>query len=271
MKLVYASDLHGNSGLYMDLRVLVDAVDADLLVMGGDLFEPTHDIHDQYGFLHDFLHQYLCSYAVPVLVTPGNCDWPASIAQLMSLTPANILDLSFRHQHGGLIFQGYPYVNCSPFRNKSYEKRDLRSEFFSFLEGRQCYVTDSLGNKSVVCEDYFNGLPSMEEDLVDGLHADSIWVIHNPPYNSKLDLTAHAGNIGGKAIAKEIREKQPMLTLHGHVHESPAVSGTWIEKIGDTICVNPGLGNGLHAVIVEFNERLRIVRIEHSVYGARYL
>jgi len=268
MKFVYASDLHGNIRLYMDLRTLVDAVDADLLVLGGDLFAPTHDIDDQYDFLHLFLHQYLRSYSIPVLVTPGNCDWPAAIARIKDLTLAVVLDLSLQHQFAGLSFQGYPYVNCSPFRNKSYERRDLRSELFLSKEGRQCYVTDSQGNKIVVDNNYFNQVPSMEEDLAGSLHADSIWVIHNPPSKSRLDLTAHAGNIGGQAVAKEIREKQPMLTLHGHVHESPVVSGTWVELIGNTICINPGLGDELHAVVVDFDRSMRVVSIEHSVYGA---
>ena len=38
-----------------------------------------------------------------------------------------------------------------------------------------------------------------------------------------------------------IKEKQPLLTLHGHIHEAPdAIKGMWINHIGSTICINPG-------------------------------
>ena len=33
-----------------------------------------------------------------------------------------------------------------------------------------------------------------------------------------------------------IENKQPYLTLHGHVHESSRLTGVWKEKIGSTYC-----------------------------------
>jgi Icc-related predicted phosphoesterase len=30
------------------------------------------------------------------------------------------------------------------------------------------------------------------------------------------------------------------LSLHGHIHESPEVSGRWYAKLGRTICIQPG-------------------------------
>jgi Icc-related predicted phosphoesterase len=37
------------------------------------------------------------------------------------------------------------------------------------------------------------------------------------------------------SVRKAIEKYQPMLGLHGHIHESQAVA-----KIGRTTCVNPG-------------------------------
>lgn len=61
---------------------------------------------------------------------------------------------------------------------------------------------------------------------------------HMPPLNTKLDVIKigfkklHAGS---KAVLDLINEYQPFASLHGHVHESAGV-----EKIGNTIAINPG-------------------------------
>jgi Icc-related predicted phosphoesterase len=40
---------------------------------------------------------------------------------------------------------------------------------------------------------------------------------------------------GSKAVRAAIKQHQPALGLHGHVHESPGIS-----RLGDTLCINPG-------------------------------
>ena len=75
-------------------------------------------------------------------------------------------------------------------------------------------------------------------------------VIHPPPYNSELDsapaldedlqMKLDAGGVrmapvGSTAVLSFIEQVQPMLGLHGHVHESRGVA-----KIGRTMCINPG-------------------------------
>ena len=42
-------------------------------------------------------------------------------------------------------------------------------------------------------------------------------------------------SVGSTAVRTLIEEVQPVLSLHGHIHESKAVA-----KIGSTTCVNPG-------------------------------
>jgi len=41
--------------------------------------------------------------------------------------------------------------------------------------------------------------------------------------------------VGSRAVRTAIEEIQPLLGLHGHVHESPGAA-----KIGRTLCLNPG-------------------------------
>ena len=78
---------------------------------------------------------------------------------------------------------------------------------------------------------------------------------------------SHNGpNIGSGAVRNTIEKIQPIITLHGHVHESPYISGDWVEHIGETICVNPGQGDKLPAVIVDLissNE----VYLKHTIFG----
>jgi hypothetical protein len=56
---------------------------------------------------------------------------------------------------------------------------------------------------------------------------------------------------GSKSVRKAIEEYQPMLGLHGHIHESMAVA-----KIGRSTVINPGseYGEGvLRGVLVNFS------------------
>jgi Icc-related predicted phosphoesterase len=81
----------------------------------------------------------------------------------------------------------------------------------------------------------------------------AIFNLHVPPKNSSLDTCAvldtsvwppapvfvggepQTFGAGSSAVDAVIRERQPLLGLHGHIHESAG-----IKKIGRTTCVNPG-------------------------------
>ena len=76
----------------------------------------------------------------------------------------------------------------------------------------------------------------------------TVFSFHCPPYGSGLDdapeLTADmtlkdAGRavkpVGSTAVREAIEERQPALSVHGHIHEA---RGTC--RIGRTLCINPG-------------------------------
>ena len=78
----------------------------------------------------------------------------------------------------------------------------------------------------------------------------TIFNLHCPPHGTSLDrapqLTADLQvvkdggeprivSVGSTAVRTLIEEVQPVLSLHGHIHESRAVA-----RIGRTTCVNPG-------------------------------
>ena len=49
-----------------------------------------------------------------------------------------------------------------------------------------------------------------------------------------------------------IEEKQPHITLHGHVHESTKITGSWKDQIGNTYMFNAA-HNGPELSLVKFN------------------
>jgi hypothetical protein len=73
----------------------------------------------------------------------------------------------------------------------------------------------------------------------------SIFALHSPPHGCGLDeapkikdFKASASEtvpVGSTAVREAIEKYQPMLGLHGHIHESRGQA-----KIGRTLCVNPG-------------------------------
>jgi Icc-related predicted phosphoesterase len=46
-----------------------------------------------------------------------------------------------------------------------------------------------------------------------------------------VPLDVHVGSI---AMKRFIEREQPLVTLHGHVHEASSITGQWQQKIGQT-------------------------------------
>ena len=88
---------------------------------------------------------------------------------------------------------------------------------------------------------------------------------HCPPYGSGLDFAAELDSqlrpvirggrpsiipVGSKAVREVIKRRQPVVGLHGHIHESKGA-----QKIGVTMCLNPGsdyAADVLRGAIVDF-------------------
>lgn len=113
-------------------------------------------------------------------------------------------------------------------------------------------------------------IASKIDDLVSRLKnvETSIFSIHVPPYGSGLDLAPKLDKdlkpilgpggspimtaCGSIAVRHAIEKYQPILGLHGHIHESRGVY-----KIGRTLCLNPGseYSEGiLRGVIIEIRD-----------------
>ena len=62
--------------------------------------------------------------------------------------------------------------------------------------------------------------------------------------------------MGSRTIRSFMEDAQPPLTLHGHIHESPARSGKIFDKIGNTISVNPGKSSRKQGALVIDTENI---------------
>ena len=91
-------------------------------------------------------------------------------------------------------------------------------------------------------------LEPMLEELVGTVKdkSNAIFNFHAPPYGFGLDLAPELDenltqaadrkiHVGSRAVAKMIQKYQPLLGLHGHIHESRGV-----QKIHKTTIINPG-------------------------------
>ena len=113
-------------------------------------------------------------------------------------------------------------------------------------------------------------------------HADdpetTILNFHAPPYGSKLDnapaltdqLTYVSGGqalrqVGSTSVRDAVKSYQPMLSLHGHIHESKGSA-----RIGKTLALNPGSSYEegiLQAAIVNIDTKKRKVKNYQLVNG----
>jgi len=108
-----------------------------------------------------------------------------------------------------------------------------------------CYPgNDDLMIFDELFESIAKGLPTIEEELHQLIRPDnmarSIYVIHMPPYHLGLDECNNGSGVGSKAVYDFLLKNQPKLSLHGHIHESPKLSGKWRAELGQTICIQPG-------------------------------
>ncbi len=59
-------------------------------------------------------------------------------------------------------------------------------------------------------------------------------------------------HVGSIAVRRFIEARQPLLTLHGHVHESARLTGTWQDRIGRTVCLSAA-HDGPELALVRFD------------------
>lgn len=82
----------------------------------------------------------------------------------------------------------------------------------------------------------FNIVKNCVEEIGDkSLWKNLILICHNPPKGKTVDAVNENLHAGSELFAKYIEENQPLAVVCGHIHE-----GVGMEKIGETLVINPG-------------------------------
>jgi uncharacterized protein len=250
MHCFFTSDLHGNINRYTTLYQTIENEQPDAVFIGGDLL-PTHNHQLS---IHDFINKNLLTpiknlaKKTRFFIILGNDD-PRTYEPLFQDADRQHI-LTYIHnqtrQLSPYAITGYAYVPPTPFLLKDWERYDVSCHDdvgaipptegthtvpFSFDDLRHNYIKDDL------------------EKLADNLTMDTtMFLFHSPPYQTALDRAALDGkmidhapldvHVGSIAIKQFIELHQPLLTLHGHVHEAARLTKHWRIRIGKTYCFN---------------------------------
>ena len=252
-KILYTADLHGNENYYNKLFEKGRERDIKAVVIGGDLcprggFSLQSAIEIQKGFIENFIIPKIKEFEKDVFLIMGNDDFRINFKILEEAEERGILKVLHKklHRIGGKHIVGYSFVNTTPFRLADWEKpEDEKNDGSKKLSDG---VVRSIEEEKGTIKEDLAQLKKISNP------SSTVYVMHAPPFNTKLDIISSGIHVGSEAIRNFIEKEQPYLTLHGHIHESPKMSGSYVDNIGKTICINLGSSypkDLLNCIIIE--------------------
>jgi len=265
VRCLFTADLHGHRGRYQALRKLIEKETPAGLFIGGDLFRADRVSEE---FIKAELFEPIVRMrkesgkTIRCFIIMGNDD-PRGLEETFQKADADGI-IDYVHNRavpfGDLFVTGYSFVPPTPFQLKDWEKYDV-----SRFVDPGC-VSPEEGYRSVPVPAREIRYSTIADDLDRLAHNappnKTIYLFHSPPYKTCLDRAALDGkmidfapldvHVGSIAIERFIRQHQPLLSLHGHIHESTRLTGQWSEKIGQTVACN-GSCEGDQLAIVRFD------------------
>jgi uncharacterized protein len=269
-RILYASDLHGNQTHYRLLLQLAEEERPDILILGGDNAPKSKDKRSpqlQFRFFEKAVSSMIAGFRrrerpdfkTKIYMIFGNDDFRSyadDLKQLFSSYDVNVLwnDVVKVDEYYDLL--AYSFVPLTPFKYKDWEKLD------SYNDVRDNVKTDGLVSfHNELRPASYNEIISrgtIRNDL-DTLFGQTrkalIFVCHAPPANTDLDTTYTNEHVGSVAVKTSIEKYQPIISLHGHIHEAFEKSHRFCQRIGPTtVAINPGHHfnrSDLHAISIE--------------------
>lgn len=280
MRFIFSADLHGNQNQYKKVFDYTADNNVDIIVLGGDLTPKTPELRNpksQREFFNNSLFPLIKSFDGKVLLIMGNDDYKSNYTFLREMQNKIGFDLIDEKAFAidGFYFVGYSYVPYTPFVWKDWERRDLQADTQKDL--REGTIIDGFISKDDDNKIPFSILSNMmnssiEEDLntitENIIPQKLILITHTPPFDTNCDLTKNKDgtiiHVGSKAVKKIIEEKQPLLTLHGHIHDTVQLTKIFPEHIGNTTCCavsNSHIGDNPYIVDVDIINAVNTKRI----------
>lgn len=271
---MFATDLHGRTDRYEKLFEIIERDAPRAVFLGGDLLPhgllPAGHLGPAFDdFLIDFvaarldvIKRRLRDLYPEIFVILGNDDGRFEEPTVVDI--ANRKLWSYAHEKrfviDGHAIYGYSYVPPTPFLLKDWERYDVSRHI------PPAAVSPEEGRRSVAVDPHKVRYATIKDDL-DKLAGDddlekAVFLFHTPPHETALDRVARDGitvdyvpldvNVGSIAVRRFIEKRQPLLTLHGHVHESTRLTGHWKDRLGRTIMFN-GAHDGTELALVKFD------------------
>ncbi len=259
MNCLFVSDLHGDTTRYRKLLAALREIKPDLLFIGGDIMpgglrleENQPEIEE--NFIRSFLireFQLLrdeMGDAYPrIFIILGNDDHTLDEQDLLAGEQLGLWEYAHNRRlvAGKYVVYGYNFVPPTPFLHKDWERYDVSR----YLDPGD--VSPENGWRTVEVSAHEKRYSTIAKDL-DNLVTDAdltnaVFLFHAPPHDTKLDRCNNDGkmvdhvpldlHVGSIAISRLIKRSQPLVTLHGHIHESARLSGSWIDSIGRTTMI----------------------------------
>jgi len=270
----FVSDLHGRVACYRKLFEAIAREKPEAVFVGGD-FLPHHlNVGESMDILRpDFiggfleqnflrLREALAGSYPRIFLIMGNDDARFEEAAVLDAAAKGIWEYihNRRVEFSDHPVYGYAHVPPTPFRLKDWDRYDISR----FVDPGA--VSPEEGFRSVPVSEQEKRYSTIKDDLeILTKNADlsnAIFLFHSPPYQTKLDWSAQAGrmvdhvpvdrHLGSIAIRRFIEARQPLLTLHGHVHESARLSHSWRDRLGRTHCFSAA-HSGPELALVRFD------------------
>jgi len=270
----FVSDLHGRVTRYRRLFEAIAREKPEAVFIGGDFLphhlyidEPLDVRHQDFigGFLEQnflALREELAGSYPRVFLIMGNDDSRFEESAVLDAAATGIWEYIHerRVMFGPFTVYGYAFVPPTPFLLKDWDRYDvsryLEPDAVSPEEGfRSVPVTEQEKRYATINDD-------LEKLTKNADLAEAIFLFHSPPYQTTLDWSARGGrmvdhvpldrHLGSIAIRRFIEARQPLLTLHGHVHESARLSHSWRDRLGRTHCFSAA-HDGPELALVRFD------------------
>jgi len=268
----FVSDLHGQLDRYQKLFDEIIKAPPSALFIGGDIL-PHPLAYAGTTSCDSFIKAFLIPQFIKVRITLkekypqifvilGNDDGRMDEEALLDGQGRGIWQYINNRMmpFAGYDVYGYCFIPPTPFMLKDWERYDI-SRYVSpgSVSPEEGYRTFEVSDHELKYGTMKGDLQSLtgNKDL-----SRSIFLFHAPPHETKLDRVASDGkfvdfvpldtHVGSIAIRQMIEERQPCLTLHGHIHESAAITGSWRDTIGKTHCFSAA-HDGPELALVKFD------------------
>lgn len=270
----FVSDLHGHVDRYQKLFLTIEQEQPHAVFMGGDLLPSglmnlltagsvyKHFVDDVLypGFTR--LQRRLKERYPQVFLILGNDDGRFIEPTFQEEARKKVWQYAHNHSFelGEFLVFGYSYVSPTPFLLKDWERYDV-----SHFVDPGC-ISPEEGYYSVDISEEEKRSATIQEDLdqltLNKHLAKAVFLFHSPPYHTNLDRAALDGkvynfapldvHVGSIAIRRFIQTRQPYITLHGHIHESARITGSWKDMIDRTHCFSAA-HDGQELALVRFD------------------